>query len=215
MAAPITHVVLTEKIFNEHFKNRDRKSFFLGTCFPDIRYLGVIRREETHFDNTSFGKLKSESDFNAGLKFHSILDKAREDFIVAHNTYSYCPKSKYITQSLKILEDMIFYGRINSWNEQIEYLNDILSEETKFSVSNYEIKRWHAILQEYFRRQPNENTVEMFFGKIGFGKEVTDEIRRNIFEIQGNKMVLDIIDGLFENFEELIIKEKSFDLDFY
>lgn len=47
MAAPITHVALTEKIFNNIFHNYDKKEFIIGTSFPDIRYLGTIDREKT------------------------------------------------------------------------------------------------------------------------------------------------------------------------
>lgn len=95
---PITHIVLTEKIYNECFSNRNRKLFYIGTFFPDIRYLKVVERDRTHFDNIRLSDLRLESDFNIGLKFHSILDKVREEFVVNNNIYSYCPKSKYITQ---------------------------------------------------------------------------------------------------------------------
>jgi len=43
MAAPITHIALTEKIFDKFFKDKKRKDFFIGTLFPDIRYLKITR----------------------------------------------------------------------------------------------------------------------------------------------------------------------------
>jgi len=51
----------------------------------------------------------------AGVKFHSILDRSREKFIIENDIYSLCPKSKYITQSLKILEDEIFYQYVKGY----------------------------------------------------------------------------------------------------
>ena len=34
------------------YKNKfDEKEFIVGTSFPDIRYLNVIKRNETHFKN--------------------------------------------------------------------------------------------------------------------------------------------------------------------
>jgi hypothetical protein len=49
MATPITHILLTDKVYEEHFKDCDKKEFFLGTILPDIRYLDKsISRESMH-----------------------------------------------------------------------------------------------------------------------------------------------------------------------
>ena len=129
MAAPITHIALTEKIFDKFFKDKIRKDFFIGTSFPDIRYLKVIDRDKTHYDGLSVSGLKNDESFSAGVKFHSILDHVREKYIVENDIYSLCPDSKYITQSLKILEDEIFYRHIKDWTVYIGYLNEILQAE--------------------------------------------------------------------------------------
>lgn len=50
MATPITHIVLTEKVFEKFFKDKTRKDFFIGTSFPDIKYLKVIDRDKSHFN---------------------------------------------------------------------------------------------------------------------------------------------------------------------
>lgn len=82
MAAPITHVVLTAKIFDNFFQDKVKKDFFIGTLFPDIRYLKVIDRDQTHFSNLSISDLKTEDSFLAGMKFHSMIDVVREKFIL-------------------------------------------------------------------------------------------------------------------------------------
>lgn len=135
MAAPITHIVLTEKIFDKFFKDKIRKDFFIGTSFPDIRYLKVIDRDKTHYNDLSVLDLGNDESFSAGVKFHSILDHAREKFIVENDTYSLCPKSKYITQSLKILEDEIFYQYTKDWGVYIDYLNEILPIERVYGIA--------------------------------------------------------------------------------
>ena len=65
MAAPITHIALTEKIFDKFFKNKTRKDFFIGTSFPDIRYLKVIDRDKTHYDDLSVADLGNDASFSA------------------------------------------------------------------------------------------------------------------------------------------------------
>ena len=79
MATPITHVVLAAKIFDNIFKDKIKKDFFIGSLFPDIRYLKVIDRDKSHFENLKLKDLKNDDSFLAGVKFHSIVDIAREN----------------------------------------------------------------------------------------------------------------------------------------
>ena len=46
MGTDITHIVLTEKIYDYLFRNKIKKDFFIGTLFPDIRYLEVIKKND-------------------------------------------------------------------------------------------------------------------------------------------------------------------------
>jgi hypothetical protein len=204
MAAPITHIVLTDKIFDKFFKDKSRKDFFIGTSFPDIRYLKVIDRDKTHYDGLSIADLENDESFLAGVKFHSILDHAREKYIVENNTYSLCPNSKYITQSLKTLEDEIFYQHIKDWTIHTEYLNEILQAEKDYGIDEKDLKKWHSLLQQYFQQQPDENIVRNFTLGIGFPEEIIDEINQNVAVMKTNKKIIDIIENLYKNFENLL-----------
>ena len=82
----------------------------------------------------------------AGVKFHSILDRSREKFIIENDIYSLCPKSKYITQSLKILEDEIFYQYVKNWNVYINYLDEILQAEKNYGIAEKDLRKWHSLL---------------------------------------------------------------------
>ncbi len=204
MAAPITHIALTEKIFDKFFKDKIRKDFFIGTSFPDIRYLKVIDRNKTHYDSLSITNLENDESFSAGVKFHSILDQAREKFIVENDTYSLCPESKYITHSLKILEDEVFYQHVKDWNLYTEYLNEILQNEKDYGVAEKDLKKWHSLLQQYFQQQPNNGAVRNFTLGIGFTEEITTEINENIAVMRADKKIINIIKNLYKNFYSLI-----------
>ena len=204
MAAPITHIVLTTKIFDIFFKDKVRKDFFIGSLFPDIRYLKVIDRDKSHFGNLKIGDLKNDDSFSAGVKFHSILDHVREKLIVENDLYSLCPESKYITQSLKILEDEIFYQHVKDWTIYTEYLNEILQAEKDYGVAEKDLKKWHSLLQQYFQKQPDEQAVKNFTLSIGFTEEVAVEINKNIAKMKANKKIINIIKNLYKNFDSLI-----------
>ena len=204
MAAPITHIALTEKIFDKFFKDKIRKDFFIGTSFPDIRYLKVIDRNKTHYKNLFIADLGNDESFSAGVKFHSILDHARENFIVENDTYSLCPESKYITQSLKILEDEIFYQHVKDWSMYLDYLNEILPIERNYGIAEKDLAKWHSLLQRYFQKQPNKDAVSNFTLDIGFTDEVANEINNNISIMRANKKIIEIIKNLYKNFDSLI-----------
>jgi len=204
MAAPITHIALTEKIFDKFLKDKLSQDFFIGTSFPDIRYLKVIDKDKTHYNNLSVSDLGNDDSFSAGVKFHSIIDHAREKYIVENDTYSLCPDSKYITQSLKILEDEVFYQHVKDWTIYIEYLNEILQAEKNYGVAEKDLKKWHSLLQQYFQKQPDEDAVKNFTLGVGFTEEAASEINENIAKMKANKKIINIIENLYKNFDSLI-----------
>ncbi|MBU1091681.1 hypothetical protein KKA27_02375 [Patescibacteria group bacterium] len=209
MASPIVHVVLTNKIFNTFFQHHNKKDFFIGTCLPDIRYLKVTERDKTHFQNVNLDKLNKENSFLAGLKFHSILDKVREDYIVLNDTYNLCPESKYSTLALKLLEDRILYNNITNWNECINYLDDILDDEVNLGIKNEDIKKWHSLLQQLFSHQPNKNSIQDFASELFFSNEDINELDKIATELNKNNKVIKIIKNLYINFDSLLIEYKN------
>src|SRR4030043_1902184 len=98
MAAPITHIVLTEKVFDKFFSDKKRKDFYIGTVFSDIGYLGVVDRQSTHFPLQEL-KLedvkKEQNSFTAGVEIYSLVDDIRERFIESKNFFLLFSESKY------------------------------------------------------------------------------------------------------------------------
>jgi hypothetical protein len=204
MAAPITHIALTEKIFDSLFKDKDRKEFFIGTLFPDIRYLNVISRDKTHYTNISVSDLYTDTSFLAGVKFHSIVDKVREQYIINNNIYSLCPKSPYITESLKFLEDEILYPNIQNPISYIEYLEDILSSEIECGINEYDIRKWHTLLQQYLSQKPHKESIAQSLIDTGLKREVANEINQNIDIIKSQDHIISTIKNLYTKFDSLL-----------
>ena len=134
MAAPITHIVLANKVFDNYFSKFEEGEFFIGTSFPDIRYLKVLDRDTTHFKNVELNlrTLNLDNSFVAGAKFHVIVDWIRENYIIANNTYEQIPKSRYVTQSLKLLEDELLYEKIGSWDQIVKDFEHVPYEQIDF-----------------------------------------------------------------------------------
>lgn len=201
MATPITHIAITQKVFDRIFSEKSKKEFYIGTSFPDIRYLWVIERDITHFDLTPLCNFENYSSFEAGLRFHSNVDIIRENFMIENNLYKLCPNSKYIKQSVKVLEDIIFYDFIDDWSSVISYFDDKLSYEMKYWIDDIYIGRWHQILQKYFSNRPNSISIKNFIQDIGLSWNVADEINLNIDLIKTNEQILNILRDFYYQFD--------------
>lgn len=204
MAAPITHIILAEKVFNQHFSNLSKDKFLIGTSFPDIRYLRVIKREQTHSKNT-LPEIKLAESFEAGRQFHCLLDTAREDWMQENDVYSLIPESKLITQSLKLFEDELFYEKLSNWGEIINYFDNVTNEELKYLIQKDDILKWHKLLQYYFSQKPTPETRKVLFEAIFFDDESKKEVENNLDILRESPKVLEIIERFYDDFDKIIL----------
>ncbi len=207
MARPITHIVLADKVFNKYFSDKDKADFYRGTLFPDIRYLGEIRRSETHFGGVTLSEVKKENSFFAGFKLHSLVDKIRERFIYKQNIYSFLPASRYIVEAVKLIEDKLLYSKVKNWDEIRDYFSDFSKEEFSFRVSRAGIEKWHGLLRIYFNKEPKvENTIE-FLSKLKGFKDSLEELRFLINKLNSNSKIKETTFKFYKEFEILLEKE--------
>jgi|SRR5581483_6677611 len=150
MAAPIAHIFLAVQMLAGLFYGLfDEKEFIIGTSFPDIRYLKVISREETHATNITLHDIMQEKDsFKAGMLFHAFVDEQREKYIVEQGFYEKLSDFKFVTQSLKFAEDEILRSLFDA-AAYCAYFNIILKQEKAYNIAVKDIKRWHMFLKEY------------------------------------------------------------------
>lgn len=152
MAAPIAHVFLAVQMLAGPFKGFfNEKEFIVGTSFPDIQYLKVVNRAQTHVARVALEDIRREKDsFKAGLLFHSFVDEQREAYVVANKLYAKLSSFRFTTQSLKFAEDEILKSFFDSKRYQ-SYFDTILAGEKTYAIPQEQIKQWHLFLQDYFR----------------------------------------------------------------
>lgn len=203
MAGPITHIVLTIKVFSRFFKDKDLQKFVVGTSLPDIRYLGLIDRDKTHFKNITLHEIQDLDSFEAGLKFHSLVDRVREAYMVENDYYSLFPESKVTTQAPKLLEDRILYEKITDWKSIIGYFDKVYEEETQLVKSEDYVKKWHKFLADHFSDKPDDKKNIDLTTALGFPKEQGEEINRVMHNCQLEKAE-QVINGFYDDFEQLL-----------
>lgn len=160
-AGPVTHIVLGEEWLAQRapeYTQEQKKLFLLGTLFPDIRYLGTIKREDTHFKKVSLDKVQKETSiFRQGMLFHSFVDEFREKWIKSHSIEK---QLSHITDYhqrgtfLKLIEDQILYSTM-SWGKFCQSLMTIPSEERAYGIDEKTLTEWHTALTLYFAASPS------------------------------------------------------------
>lgn len=207
MAAPITHIVLADKVFDLYFKKQEKNLFYIGTSFPDIRYLGVIDREQTHFQDGTLETLQTLPSFEAGLKFHSLVDLVRENFMQAKGIYEIVPHSPFITQALKFFEDTLLYEKRKNWAEVATYFESVTDEELSFKLHHTDIEKWHLFLQTYYMSPPSDHSIQKFFAALGKPPEMAEEIITVTQALKDIPKVTSLVYDLYHNFESLLHSE--------
>lgn len=160
-AGPVSHIVLGEEWLAHRapqYTEDEKKLFLLGTLFPDIRYLGTLKREDTHFKNVTLERVQKEpSAFRQGMLFHSFVDEFREKWVKSHHIEN---KLKHISDYhqrgtfLKLIEDQILYSTM-SWGKFCQCLMTIPAEERAYGVDDKTLTEWHTALTFYFAASPS------------------------------------------------------------
>jgi len=209
MPGPITHIVLTDKIFDRFFDGMDRKDFFIGTLFPDIRYLKVIERSKTHIEGIGLIDILNEDSFTAGLKFHSIIDDARRKFISEHDIYAPYETAEHPSMMFKIAEDMFFYDFIEDWSQYISFFDHISPAERSFAIPEETLQNWHSIVQQYLKYLPGEKTIKALTMIAGLSNKAALKMSEYMKEIQADNNIRHKLEYFYHNIEVFINKSQG------
>lgn len=204
MAGEATHIILADRTLSSHALPYHRREFLLGTVFPDIRYLGDIERDSTHAHEVSLDAVLSEADsFVAGAKFHSLVDKTRNDYIKAAGLYDLCPPFLYDQQALKFLEDALFYPRYE-WKEALQYFDKTPALPPAFHVAEDVLERWYALIRDYISVEPSDASRVNLLIAEGYTSEAVILMNAYIEELKNNKAATGIMLEFFKEFSLLI-----------
>ncbi len=205
MPTPISHIVLTEKLYEKYFFEKDRKNFYIGTCFPDIRRNAGLKREKLHTQGVEIEDVLNEKNsFIAGLKMHSLVDEVSKKYFKKTKIYKLCPEGKYKIHSLKVLEDKLCYSEIQNWKEFSDYLDTVLPEELEFGVDQRIIQNWHTTLQKYFSQKPDRNSIHELFRRVSYSEDDCNEINRLVDLLEEDENIIYKINDFHKGFLDKI-----------
>ncbi len=178
-AGPLFHVVIAEKWMDafEDYTEEERRSFILGTLFPDIRHLAGLPRESTHRYGWSVEELRAiEDPFFKGMMVHSFVDENRDAYVQKHRVKDLLRNmtggKEDMEVYLKMVEEEILYSwRDTSDNDYLfDYLGSIANEELAFNAPVSAVQEWHNHLIGYFSSSPKEGFTMLLSKNKSFAK---------------------------------------------
>lgn len=158
-AGPITHAFLTDHYFRlvPVYSEEAKNAFRAGTLFSDVYLLGKTSKEETYFAGSTLQDVLSEPNpFFAGMKFHSLVDDLRENFVMEGNyeeLLDHLPVTHKLVY-LKFLEDQVIFSSVDKGQWKL-VANQISDEERQFGLDEEALKRWHYLLDLSFSYEPS------------------------------------------------------------
>lgn len=205
MATQITHIVIANKLYTQYFSHHNKRDFFIGNIFPDIRYVGKIDRDRTHDYTLVFSDILNESNaFHAGVKLHCLADMAREAFVTREGVYTLFSTLGHKYTIPKLLEDELFYSKVKDWDEVIAFLDTIIVEELAYGMSQDVIKNWHQNLQHYFATPPSDETRFRHATALGMAPEVIHEMNTIFARYRSQPRAQQIAQSFYTNLESLV-----------
>ena len=155
------------------YDENQKAAFFLGTLFPDIRYIAKLSRTQTHESEVTLERIKDTQDpFLKGMRLHVFVDVLREEFLQERQV---CEKLTKISGdkilSLKFLEDEILYSmRQEQESFYIAAYFDTYTEgELKFNLPSEILRQWHQLNQSYLCQRPSVFFENLMANQSGFG----------------------------------------------
>ncbi len=173
---PIGQVYFAKKFLSQYPKNE--KEFYIGTLFPDIKLLDPSL--ETHFENILITDvLQEKSPFAAGMKFHSFLEDARNEFMDQYGAldllqeYDVAEKSAF----LQIVENEVLFHTAY-YGATAGYFFKVTQEELQWESDEEVIQKWHSILINSLADSPQYFVARMRYNPEGLLTYSQEELKR-------------------------------------
>ena len=193
MPLPFSHIVYADKILQTKLKNRkiNKQEYFIGSVFPDIRYLTKVQRGITHlnFKNSKIilDEIKQEKNsFELGILAHLYVDYK---FLEVWSEYLNKNQNHYY--SILYLMDNLLFDNFKKIKLISKYFNNTLKvEEKKYSLNNKIIEKWHQIIQKFISQKINKKDFMQTVKIMGFDENFVNKITQEVKKIKGNKKII-------------------------
>ena len=204
MAGEIGHVVYGARMLSYLDDKVQNPAYWVGTLFPDIRHTGVVSRHRTHPTDVTLDSLVGPDDFATGMRVHAWIDATREKFLREANIKESLPWHPFVPHALKLVEDELLYDRYDDWNLIHRVLSKVWEEEVRLMNDSQRIGEWHRVLQDYFKKKPDDASREQLSIGIGLSKNSASEINSVVNMLEKDGRAEKLVERFLEHLERLL-----------
>ncbi len=164
MPSVLTHLFLADKAHDKYCSFKNKQELLIGSVFPDIRKLNILKRHQTHTTKVEQQALKSASAFYTGYYHHNILDIAlRQDPIVTEYLQKFINEFNitwyYAYTGLTLYIDKLILDNFKV--PIVKYkkaFKNILNEEINFDkkLTKSHLQKWHTLIIEFLTILPKD-----------------------------------------------------------
>ncbi len=205
MAGEIAHVIYAARLLTHVGDAVSHPSYWVGTLFPDIYRIGRTSRFPTHPRPVGLSTIVGNNDFITGLRVHSWVDETRELYFREHAVFEKLPWHPLLPFAFELFEDEILYPYYEDWKVILRILSSVHPEEERLIHNRPHIQAWHALLSNYFREKPSDESRREYMEKLQIPSETAKEINNILSALRTTSDAKKILMNCIQSIEHILI----------
>ncbi len=205
MAGEIAHVIYAARLLTHVGDAVSHPSYWIGTLFPDIYRIGRTSRFPTHPRSVGLSNIIGSNDFTTGMRVHSWVDETRELYFREHAIFEKLPWHPLLPFAFELLEDEILYPHYEDWNLVLRILSTVHPDEERMIHNRPHIQAWHALLQNYLRTAPSDESRSAYMEKLQISSQAAREINGIVSELRAGGLAQEHLTNYIHAIEHILI----------
>lgn len=207
MPTPISHIVYAHKAIRL-FSDEEKRLFFAGSVFPDIRHIGAIERSGTHHPVEKDALRTIAEPFFLGTELHNWIDLERERVAETIGLYESNP-SWPLKTATKFLEDELHYNDVNNWHGLSEQFRTIKQVPSTPAMPDESVQQWYQLLATHIAARPStEGAITLLKGTTGPTEDI-QQVQTLMESLRADEIVIEKIHRLIANLTDQCLEIKT------
>lgn len=198
MASQIAHIVYADQYLKKFPSIANKDEFYLGVCFPDIRRVSNLTREQTHqhFKNLDL-YFKNLSSFEAGWKFHVWCDLRRNELLRDYKLWDIKVISQVSFFAYYFLEDQLVWNKHKNWETICNIYHNPVYIKLFKQLNRQDWNFWFKIVGDYIANPPTAESIRKFCKLQPALATKADSLVEEVERLKQDQKVMEIFGRLY------------------
>lgn len=195
MPSTLAHLAYAQRLADVH-PVEDTAAYLRGTIFPDIRYLGVIDRSQSHRSDVTMAEVLSEAEpWKRGWLLHCWLDVIWNTYWTQFGLDPNALTNRGLWMAVKRIEDELLLPTIFDKPGTAVALAMSDAPAEAFGVKAADIRRWGAMIGGQLTAPAGVQSDEALLNQLSIGPEIAAVVARRKADLQTDAQWMERISG--------------------